>query len=112
MRANSTKHGDILVVDFVGKKLDAANAKEFKQIMVPILESANKFIFDMGNLQFIDSSGLGAILSCLRSVSSKQGEIKLCNLSKSARIIIELVSMHKVFEIFNSVEEGLKAFEL
>lgn len=112
MKINSRKHNDILVVEFLATNLDAANAKEFKTDISPLLETADKFIFDMSNLQFIDSSGLGAILSCLRSVSNRKGEIKLCNLSKSARIIIELVNMHKVFDIFNTVEEGLKAYEL
>lgn len=110
MLFTNKKQGDICVVAFSAKALDAAIAKEFKAEIAPLLDQEDRFLFDLENLQFIDSSGLGAILSCLKTVSIKKGEIKLCNLTKPARIIIELVNMHKVFEIYNSVEEGLKSF--
>lgn len=107
---STSQQGNICVVNFEVKALDAANAKDFKSEISEVLKNENKVLMNMGSLQFIDSSGLGAILSCLKSISAKNGEIKLCNLSKPARIIVELVNMHKVFEIFNSVDEGLKSF--
>lgn len=110
MLFTNEKQGNICVVSFSIKALDAAIAKDFKAEIAPLLDNEDKFIFDMENLQFIDSSGLGAILSCLKTVAVKKGEIKLCNLTRPARIIIELVNMHKVFEIYNSVAEGLKSF--
>jgi anti-sigma B factor antagonist len=110
MEISTRKQENITIVDFNFSSLDANTSNEFKSSMVKILESESRFIFNLENLKFIDSSGLGAILSCLKLVAPKGGEIKLCNPSKSARIIIELVNMHKVFEIYNNVEEGIKSF--
>ncbi|MFZ5949923.1 MAG: STAS domain-containing protein [Candidatus Rifleibacteriota bacterium] len=104
------KSNNLTIVDFNFSSLDAGTATEFKSSMAKILDSDTHFVFNLENLKFIDSSGLGAILSCLKTVAPKGGEIKLCNLSKSARIIIELVNMHKVFEIYNTVEEGVRSF--
>lgn len=110
MHFKNFTQSDINVVSFTTKALDAANSNDFKAEIASLLDSGDKFLFDLGELQFIDSSGLGAILSCLKSVAARKGEIKLCNLTRPARIIIELVNMHKVFDIYNSVEEGLKSF--
>ena len=47
-----------------GEQLDASNAKEFKRDIAPLLEPCRKVVFDLRELRFVDSSGLGAILSC------------------------------------------------
>lgn len=110
MEIPTRKEQNVTIVDFNFSSLDANTANDFKSSMAKVLESDKQFIFNLENVKFIDSSGLGAILSCLRNVAPRGGEIKLCSPSKSARIIIELVNMHKVFEIYNNVEEGLKSF--
>lgn len=102
--------GKTTVVAVLANKLDAGIAKEFKTGITPLLETHNQIVLDLGSITFIDSSGLGAILSCLRLVTGRQGELKLCNLSKSARILFELVRMHKVFEIFNTREEAVASY--
>jgi len=102
--------GEVCVISIKVNKLDAANAKEFKADITPLFTNRQRLILDLGNLGFIDSSGLGAILSCLKLVTGQQGELKLCNLTKAARILFELVRMHKVFEIFNTREEAVASF--
>lgn len=102
--------GQVTVVTVRVTKLDAANAKEFKTDFTPILEKYQKIVLNLGSLSFIDSSGLGALLSCLRQANSRQGDIKLCTLTKSVRILFELVRMHKVFEIFNTREDAVASF--
>lgn len=112
MQINTRKVGSgLVIVSFENKTLDASNSKEFKDSMTPVLAMADKFVFDLSCLTFIDSSGLGAILSCLRTVSTRKAQIKICNLGKSVRIVFELVNMHKVFDVFNSVEEAQKSYE-
>ncbi len=69
-------------------------------------------IFDMSKLEFIDSSGCGVILSCLRKINSKDGDIKLFGLTKPVRTLFELIRMHRIFDIFNTKEEAVKAHQL
>lgn len=66
-------------------------------------------VLDMSQLQFVDSSGLGAILSCLRELNKRDGDLSLCGLTKPVRTLFELVRMHRVFEIFNTREEAIRA---
>jgi anti-sigma B factor antagonist len=103
--------GDVSLITIQVNKLDAANAKDFKADVTPLLANRQRLVLDLGNLTFVDSSGLGAILSCLKQVTGTQGELKLCNLTKAARILFELVRMHKVFEIFNTREEAVASFK-
>jgi anti-sigma B factor antagonist len=105
------KVGDVSVVVLPGDYLDANNSKDFKRQITPMLEAHPKTLFDMSQLQFVDSSGLGAILSCLRQVNAAGGDLKLYGLPKPVRALFELVRMHRIIDIFNTKEEALKAFE-
>ena len=69
-----------------------------------------KLVFDMNALRFVDSSGLGALLSCLRQVHSSGGDLKLCEMAKTVRALFELVRMHRIFEIYSSREEALRSY--
>lgn len=111
MNLNTKVSGDIMIVSFQDEALDAGNSQSFKQSMAPILEGHLKVILDMGQLQFIDSSGLGAILSCLRQLNGVGGDLKLSAITKPVRTLFELVRMHKVFDIFNSLAEAEASFK-
>jgi anti-sigma B factor antagonist len=101
----------VTVVVLPGKDLDAGNSKEFKSEVAAVLKAGAKVVFDLGRLRFIDSSGLGAILSCLRQLSSQGGELKLCGMSKSVHQTFELVRMHRIFDIYNTRDEAVRAFQ-
>ena len=110
MEVTIEKVNGIAIVELPGDILDASNVKEFKRDITSIIEHENKVIFDMHHLQFVDSSGLGSILSCLRSLNAKGGDLKLCSMSKSVRVLFELVRMHRIFDIYNTREEALPSF--
>jgi len=92
-------------------ELDASNAGEFKRDMAPLLQANSKLVLDLSRLRFVDSSGLGAMLSCLRQLSAKSGDLKLCGMSKQVRALFELVRMHRIFDIYGTKEEAVKAFQ-
>ena len=102
--------GDVAVVTVPVDELDAGNTAEFKRDMAPVLEAHAKVVLDLSRLRFIDSSGLGSFLSCLRKVNARGGDLKLCRMSKQVRTVIELVRMHRMLDIFGSSEEAVRAF--
>lgn len=110
MKLASEKVGDVEVIDVLVKSLDADTAKEFRKDMETRLPEGAKVVFDLGPLEFVDSSGLGAMLSCLRQLNASGGDLKLCNMSKAVRAMFELVRMHRVIEIYNSRDEAIAAF--
>ncbi len=92
-------------------ELDASNAGEFKRDIAPVLQADTKLVLDLSRLRFVDSSGLGAMVSCLRQLSAKGGDLKLCGMSKQVRGLFELVRMHRIFDIYGTREEAVHAFE-
>lgn len=104
------KISDVTIVTLVAKRLDARNSKDFKLQIASLAKESSKVIINMGELESVDSSGLGALLCFSREVSQRGGELKLCRLKKPVRTLFELVRMHKIFEIFNTEEEALRSY--
>ncbi len=105
------KVGDVAVVEITVDELDASNTGELKHDIAPVLEANTKLVIDLSRLRFVDSSGLGAILSCLRQLSSKGGDLKLSGMQKQVRAVFELVRMHRIFDIYGTREEAVRAFQ-
>ncbi|HXJ79958.1 MAG TPA: STAS domain-containing protein [Candidatus Methylomirabilis sp.] len=103
--------GDVTVAMVPGEELDASNAAEFKRDAGPLLEATTKLVFDLSRLRFVDSSGLGAFISCLRKLNAKGGDVKLCGMSKQVRAVFELVRMHRIFDICGTREEAVRMFQ-
>lgn len=103
--------GDVAVVELLVEELDDSNAADLKRDMAPVLDSCAKVALGLRRLRFIDSSGLGAFLSCLRKLNAKGGDLKLYGMSKQVRAVFELVRMHRIFEICGTQEEAVHAFE-
>ena len=97
--------GVLVAID--GEHLDAGNAAAFKALIQPCLDQHALVVVDMSRLRFVDSSGLGAMLSCLRHMNNKQGQLMLFALSKPVRSLFELVRMHRIFAIYNDLSEAM-----
>jgi anti-sigma B factor antagonist len=100
-----------LVVELQGKTLDAHTSKDFRREVQEQLDSHKQVVFDLSNLTFVDSSGLGVLLSCLRQVSGQGGDLKLCSLTTQVRAVFQLVRMHRLFDIHNNQGEAIRAFQ-
>lgn len=109
MELTTEQVADITIVVLPGEQLDAGNAKEFKRDIAAVLEPCRKVVFDLRELRFVDSSGLGAILSCLRQLNAKGGDLKLCEMTRPVRALFELVRMHKIFDIYVTRGDALQA---
>jgi anti-sigma B factor antagonist len=103
--------GEVAVCAVPVEELDASNTAEFKREMAPVLEANGRVVLDLSRVRFVDSSGLGAFVSCLRKLNAKGGDLKLSGMSTSVRGVFELVRMHRVFDILPTKEEAVRAFE-
>ncbi len=110
MKLNQVKYNDVTVVTIKGDVLDASVVGDFKNEMTPILKSEYHVVFDMSNVEFVDSSGVGAILSCLRTLNAEGGDLKICSLTKPVLALFELVRMHKIFDIFENKDLAVGSF--
>ena len=101
---------DVVVAAIPTEELDASNSDEFKREVGQLLEATGKLVLDLARLRFVDSSGLGAFISCLRKANAKGGDVKLCNMSKQVRAAFELVRLHRIFAIYDTKQEAVQSF--
>jgi anti-sigma B factor antagonist len=95
------------IVSFPVDNLDAGNVKDFRAAIEAVAETYDTLLLDMSRLTFVDSSGLGALLSCMRTMKGKKGRLLLFGMTKPVRALFELVRMHRIFRICDSREEAL-----
>lgn len=101
--------GKAVIVTIRSDNLDAGNVKAFKDQIAPVQEGHQAVLIDMSTLNFVDSSGLGALLSTLRGMNTKNGQLKLFAMTKPVQALFELVRMHRIFAIYNNRDEALAA---
>ena len=68
------------------------------------------FLFNLKDVSFLESLGLGEIVGCLISISNRGGKLKLTNLAPKIRHMLEVTGLIKVFEIFDDEETGIESF--
>lgn len=105
------KNQGVLNVTLEKASFDASITDDFKKDIAEALEENNNVIINLSKVGFMDSSGCGAILSCLRKLSVKGGDLKLYGATKPVLTLLELVRMHRVIEVLNTREEALQSFK-
>jgi len=103
---------NILVITFDVNRLDAKKSMQTKSDILKIIKQEENWqvVFNFNQVIFMDSSGVGILLSILRFLNTKEGELKLAEIPPTLRTIFELVSLHKIFETYNTVDEAIHSF--
>ena len=103
--------GSISVIFVLEERLDAHNSDQLKAEMNRLFEEGRKnAIVDLTDVRFIDSSGLGVLVSGYKNASTKQGSLKLSGLQTQVKSMFELTRLHRVFDIFQTVDDALESF--
>ncbi len=109
MKYASETDGPATVVTLLDDALDAQDAKEFRRSMERELKGEGRVVLDLSRVRFMDSSGLGAILGCLRVIEGGGGGLKLCGLSPDVRKAVELVRMDRLVDVHGTRDQALAA---
>jgi anti-sigma B factor antagonist len=101
---------DVLVLELREPALDYTNVREFRHAALALIRDQPRVVLDMSGVRFVDSSGLGGLISCLRHVRGSRGDLKLCSMSDRVRELFELLRMHQVFNIVEPRDEAVRSF--
>lgn len=105
-----TKQNGVTVVDVEGQ-LIVGNRQELKAKVLEELDAGErKFVVDFSNTGYIDSSGLGVLVSLSKKIREQGGELRLSSLNEDLRTLFELTKLDTLFRIADSREGALEGF--
>ncbi len=101
---------NVNILDIDGE-IDLYNAPTLKDIIRKNIEEQKyNIIINLDKVSYIDSSGIGALISSLSNLKKYQGGLKIINVTGSVKKVFELTKLTSFFEIYDSEAEALKTF--
>jgi anti-sigma B factor antagonist len=101
------------VVKPLGSRLDIQIATEFGAELLQLINNGqHRVVIDLSDVDFIDSSGLGALVSALKKVKTLEtaGDVRLANVRPPVMSLLEIIRLHRVFSSYASVDEAAQSF--
>jgi anti-anti-sigma factor len=111
MTITERRVGDVTVLRLGGRIVFGDGASELRARLNDLLDEARlRFLLDLRDVTYIDSFGVGVIAAKFVSVRRKGGDMKLLRLSPRTHRVMKISGLLKIFESFESEEEGLSSF--
>ncbi|MGQ9919937.1 MAG: STAS domain-containing protein [Desulfobacca sp.] len=109
MLLEQQKNGTLIIIKPLERRLDADSSRYFKEKMADIIKQGEgRILLNLSEVQFIDSSGLGALLSLLRQLG-EQGNLVLCGIAENVMNLFRLTRLNRVFQIYPDEAQALAA---
>ena len=90
-------------------RLDASNSQPFKDKMTELVDKGYvNLLIDLSQTNFIDSSGLGALVGKISTCRKKGGDVRLISPTQRVVEILQITNLDKVLKIYKSLDEALK----
>lgn len=111
MKASSRKVEGIVIVDLSGRITLGEGSVVLRDTVKEIFATGEKkILLNLGDVTYIDSSGIGELVSAYTSVRNGGGELKLLNLTKKVHDLLQITKLYTVFDVQETEESAIKAF--
>ena len=112
LRTKTREAGSVTIVDVSGQIVLGEESAALRGIIVELLNRGHKqILLNLGKVSYIDSSGLGSLVSAFSSVRKKGGELKLLSLANKVHDALQLTRLYTVFDIKDNEAEAIKSFD-
>ena len=106
-----TRFGDVLVAKVAERRIAAEVAHQLKEALADVVKKGNRrIVLDLSDVTFIDSGGLGALISSLKAVGG-DGELVLAGSCDAVVNMFKLTRMNKVFRMFDTPDQAVAALQ-
>lgn len=111
MEKSVVSEDGVLVIAPQGE-LDVSNSPELKELIEAEIENGRRnMVIDLKGVEYMDSSGLGVLVTGLKAMRRHRGSLKLAQVTGSVQKIFQLTRLSRFFEIYDTVEEAMVSFE-
>ena len=109
--ANKVSNRDVIVID-TPERLDVLNAEEFRNILNDIINKKEfKIVVNLSDTKYIDSTGLGALVSRIALTRSNQGDIRLAAPKQNVKDLLELTHLIKILKCYDTVDLAVSSYD-
>lgn len=112
-RIDVRERNGVAIVAPAGPRLDAEAAGDFRSTLLEVIARGHrKLILDLVAVDFIDSSGLGALVSALKHLKQldRSGDIRLTNVQPPVHAVLEIIRLNRVFSQYSTVDDAVNSF--
>jgi anti-sigma B factor antagonist len=103
---------DVVILDLSGRITIGEGTITVRDTLQKLLDEGNrKFLVNLGDVHYIDSSGLGELVIAFTTVRNHEGQLKLLNLTKRVRDLLQITKLLTVFDAFDSEAEAIKSMK-
>jgi len=107
---NTRKVNDVVVVDMSGKLAAGEAVLLLRNTLRHFMEDGSRnFVLNLGQVSYVDSSGLGELVTTYTSARNRQGDVKLLNLSKIAKDLLQMTKLLTVFDVFDDESKAVQS---
>ncbi|MGZ4875107.1 MAG: STAS domain-containing protein [Candidatus Angelobacter sp.] len=111
MKATNRQVGGVAVVDMSGRITLGEGSVVLRDTIRDLIGKGNKkILLNLGDVTYIDSSGIGELVSAFTAVRREGGELKLLNLTKKVHDLLQITKLYTVFDIKDDEATAIKAF--
>jgi anti-sigma B factor antagonist len=111
MKIEARTVGDVHVLDCSGKITLGEGTMAVRNAVKEVLQGGGKkIILNLGDVNYIDSSGIGELVSTFTSVTNQGGQMKLLNLTKKIHELLQITKLLTVFHVFDDEQAALRSF--
>jgi len=111
MKLSYQERDGIVILEPKGKILGGPDATTLKDQLQSLIDSGKtKVIIDLAEVDYMNSTGLGILISTLTTLKRAQGELKLANVTDKIQSLLTITKLVTVFDDFESVDEAVAAF--
>jgi anti-sigma B factor antagonist len=111
MKMKRIPNDDVMVLELSGKIMGGPSHDEFKAEIKEIIEGGfNKVVLDLNHVPWINSTGLGILISGYHSVKAADGIMKVCSVKERVLSIFYISQLEKIFDVYETREDALKSF--
>ena len=103
--------GDVTVIDIAGQmKLDEDAFSLREAVRNLVAKDQKKILINLGEVPYVDSSGIGELVAGFTTVTNKGGQLKLLNLSKRVKDLLQITKLYTVFEVHDNEAHAVRSF--
>ena len=112
MKASTRQVNGVTVVDLSGRITLGEGSVVLRDTIRDVLSQGNKkILLNLGDVTYIDSSGIGELVSGFTSVRNQGGELKLLNLTKKVHDLLQITKLYTVFDVKDDEASAISAFK-